>query len=82
MRDNPHPLTTWLCQEKDRTQQRLADALGVSQGLISQWVNTGRPIAPRHCIKLSRITGIPLDKLRPKDWHLIWPADADQEETR
>ncbi len=30
-------------------QEALADYLGITQGLVSQWVNGKRPIAAHHC---------------------------------
>lgn len=41
--------------EKQGGQGQLADAIGVSQGLISQWVS-GAPIHPRHFSEIARAT--------------------------
>ena len=49
---------------KANTQQGLADSLGVSQGAISQWI-ASREIPIKRVRKISRITGIPADKLHP-----------------
>ncbi|WP_299942160.1 helix-turn-helix domain-containing protein [uncultured Microbulbifer sp.] len=39
------------------TQQKLADALGIkSQGQVTQWVTGRRPIPPKRCIPIERIT--------------------------
>ena len=42
-------------------QVKLALALGISQGAVSQW----RRVPVHHCLKLSQLTGIPLYEMRP-----------------
>lgn len=38
-------------------RQKLADALGVSPSMISQWVTGHRPIAARHVLPIEAATG-------------------------
>lgn len=38
------------------SQQKLADAIGVTQSLVSQWLH-GAPIHPRHFKKIESATG-------------------------
>jgi len=49
---------------EDNTQQQLAQKLGVSQGAISQWITNGE-IPIKRVRDVSRITGIPSNKLHP-----------------
>jgi DNA-binding transcriptional regulator YdaS (Cro superfamily) len=42
---------------KQSTQLQLAEALGVSQGLISQWVLGKTKITPQKAIEIERATG-------------------------
>lgn len=58
------------------TQIEFAKQLGVTQGLISQWVVGRRPIAPAQCISIERLTKgqVTRQELRD-DWQDIWPTD-------
>lgn len=46
------------------TQTALAASLGVTQGAVSQWMSAG-VVPVRRAAQLNRLTGIPLDQLRP-----------------
>ncbi|BET09409.1 transcriptional regulator [Pandoraea sputorum] len=67
-------LATYLSSQKI-TQAAFAVSLGVSQGLIYQWLTGRRPIAPDKCVAIERLTRGQVGRrdLRPNDWHLIWP---------
>ena len=41
---------------------------------VQSWRNCGIPA--RFCRRASELTGVPLERLRPDDWHLIWPELA------
>lgn len=50
-------------------QAHLAKALGVTPGLVSQWVNGRRNVAPNHCPAIEGLTGVKCEQLRPDlDW--------------
>ena len=61
---------------KGRGSQRdLADKIGITPVLISQWANALRPVPPERCVEIERATGGEVSRkdLRPEDWHKIWP---------
>ncbi|HEF4732707.1 helix-turn-helix domain-containing protein [Burkholderia multivorans] len=66
-------LPTFLSNGKHR-QRWLADALGVTQGLISQWVRKKAVPPPGRCVAIERLTGrkVTRQELRD-DWMDIWP---------
>lgn len=70
-----HPITAWLNKNADWTQLRLAEAVGVTQGQISQWVTCRRPIPIKQCVAIETVTGgfVTRKELRPSDWFLYWP---------
>ncbi|WP_269501076.1 transcriptional regulator [Burkholderia sp. IMCC1007] len=71
-------LSTYLSSRKV-TQASFAQQLGVSQGLIYQWLTGRRPVAIDKCVAIERITAGEVSRrdLRPSDWQLIWPELAD-----
>ncbi|KVT91898.1 hypothetical protein WK59_03950 [Burkholderia ubonensis] len=74
-------LATYLLNRKV-TQAAFAAQLGVSQGLVYQWLTGRRPIAADRCVVIERATqgAVSRRDLRPDDWHLIWPELAQQQE--
>nr|WP_150587114.1 helix-turn-helix domain-containing protein [Pandoraea communis] len=48
-------LDQWL-KASDTSQSALARMLGVSPGLIYQWLSGLRPVAPEHCPAIERIS--------------------------
>ncbi len=62
------------------TQTAFAKALGVSQGLVTQWVAGKTRITEKRAVQIEKFTGreVTRQELRPKDWHLIWPELATQ----
>ncbi len=56
-------LLDWM-QVNAVNQTALAARLGVTQGAVSQWMSAGT-VPVRRAVQLSRITGIPLETLRP-----------------
>lgn len=59
-------LKTYLKKTKT-TQQALADALGVTQGLVSQWINGVTPITGEQAVKIEEKTQgqVTREELRP-----------------
>ena len=60
---------------ENHTQVALAGKLGVSQGLIHQWVNEKTLVKPSRCVEIERVTHRQVMRwdLRPNDWWQIWP---------
>lgn len=56
------------------SQTALADALGVTQQTVSNWLKGG-VIRPEHCSAIERFTAGAVTRrdLRPDDWQDIWP---------
>jgi DNA-binding transcriptional regulator YdaS (Cro superfamily) len=52
----------------------LADSLGVSRAVVSLWKWRGIP--PGHCLKIHRITNVPLHQLRPDIYPAPSPCEA------
>lgn len=65
---------------KNNTKSELADTLGVSQGMISQWVNNTRPVSIKRCVDIENATNgkVTRKDLRPDDWFCIWPELLSQ----
>jgi DNA-binding transcriptional regulator YdaS (Cro superfamily) len=62
-------------EESAMSQQRLAEALNVSQGLISHWINNRKEIQPEEALKIAKISGW---QVRPHDLRPdIWPNATD-----
>lgn len=56
-------------------QAALAKAIGAHAPDLSRWASGGRPVPVPRCVPIERYTAgrVPRWKLRPQDWHLIWP---------
>lgn len=46
-------------------QASAARQLGVSAGLVWQWLNYKRPVGPSHCPHIERLSGARCEELRP-----------------
>jgi DNA-binding transcriptional regulator YdaS (Cro superfamily) len=59
------------------SQSKLADAIGVTQQTISNWLKGGA-IKAEHCSAMERFTqgAVTRVQLRPNDWQGIWPELA------
>jgi len=57
------------------SRAELASAVGVSLGMISQWVNKTRPVSTERCVAIENATNgqVTRKDLRPDDWAIIWP---------
>lgn len=49
----------------------LADALGVTSQVVSNWKTRGVP--PNKCKAIEVLTGVSVRELRPDDWGDYWP---------
>lgn len=60
---------------KALSQQEFADLIGVSQGMVYQWVRGKTPVSPPKAVRIERMTeGLVTRKdLHPDDWADIWP---------
>lgn len=56
------PLAAWF-ERSGMTQAALAEALGVTQGQVSAWASGRRLPRPETLIRLSDLTGIPVEAL-------------------
>lgn len=58
-----------------KTQQALAEAMGIRQSTVSEWKKGDRPIPIERCVQIDRLTEGRVRRwhTRPNDWHLIWP---------
>lgn len=56
-------------------QTKLAKSLGVDPQLVWQWARKARPVPISRCVPIEMATGgaVMRWRLRPDDWHLIWP---------
>lgn len=50
-----------------RSQAAFAEALGVTQGLVWQWLHGRRKVAPHHCRRIAELTqhAVTVHDLRP-----------------
>lgn len=60
--------------EEAKGQAALADAIGVKQQHVWNWLNRqGAKVPPEHCASIERVTNVKRWDLRPDDWYRIWP---------
>ena len=62
-------------------QASLSRLLDVTAAAVNQWVKGLRPVPPKHCVAIERVTEGTVTRrdLRPHDWHLIWPELVEQQ---
>ena len=53
----------------------LANALGVSPSMVTNWAKKRRPVPVKRCVEIEKLTNgmVSRKDLRPDDWHEIWP---------
>ena len=56
-----------------------ASELGVTEGMVWQWIHSYRPVAARHCKGIVSLTlgQVSLRDLRPNDWRDYWPEPSE-----
>lgn len=62
---------------KAGSQSALGRLMGHSQALVHKWLNSSKPLGEKHCVKMEKLLGIHRSRLRPEDWHDIWPELAE-----
>lgn len=68
-------------REKGFSHAAFGKTIGVSQPIMSGWVNGGS-VPEKRAVQIERATGGAVTRidLRPNDWREIWPELADFEE--
>ncbi|MEX3555197.1 MAG: YdaS family helix-turn-helix protein [Burkholderia gladioli] len=71
-------LKTYTAGARGRLAKLCRD-IGAYAPDVSRWANGSRPVPPRWCVAIERITDGAVSRrdLRPDDWHLIWPELAE-----
>jgi sulfate adenylyltransferase subunit 2 len=62
-----------LFRRSGKLQREIAEAVGRSEGAVSQWVSGDREIPPDLVLKVEEFTGIPRHHLRPDLWEKTMP---------
>lgn len=65
------------------SQNKLAEAIGVRQSVVSMWVTRQSRIPAGHCVSIERATSGAVTRrdLRPDDWAAVWPELATKRRT-
>lgn len=60
---------------RELSQQQFADKLGVSQGLVHQWITGRTPVSAKKAVLIEKRTNYEVTRkdLCPDDWDEIWP---------
>jgi DNA-binding transcriptional regulator YdaS (Cro superfamily) len=68
-----HKTPIELASDAVGSAKKLADLLGVSVQVVSNWRDRGIPI--ERCVAIENATGgkVTRRELRPDDWRSIWP---------
>lgn len=68
------------------SQVALAASLQVTPVTVSQWLRSpgarnARPVPPKQCVRIERVTqgAVTRRELRPDDWEEIWPEAARED---
>jgi sulfate adenylyltransferase subunit 2 len=67
-----------LFRRSGKLQREIAEAVGRSEGAVSQWVAGDREIPPELVLKVEEFTGIPRHHLRPDLWEKTMPNAVSQ----
>lgn len=67
-------IATYLSTKKI-SQASFALLIGVSPGLVYQWMTGRRPVSVEKCVLIERVTNGAVSRrdLRPHDWRDLWP---------
>jgi len=71
-------LNAWTGEQRGRSLW-LANALGVTPPVVSDWCTGKKQVPLERCVAIERATGGEVSRrdLRPDDWQDIWPELAD-----
>jgi DNA-binding transcriptional regulator YdaS (Cro superfamily) len=71
-------ITAYL-KKHDIPQNRFAEMLDVSAGMVNQWVSGYRPVSPEKSVIIEQITKGEVSRkdLHPNTWRGIWPELKD-----
>jgi DNA-binding transcriptional regulator YdaS (Cro superfamily) len=60
---------------QNTSQADFARLIGVSPGLVYQWLEKIRPVSAEQCVAIEQATNgeVTRKDLRPDDWEKIWP---------
>jgi sulfate adenylyltransferase subunit 2 len=67
-----------LFRRSGKRQREIAEAVGRSEGAVSQWVSGDREIPADLVLKVEEFTGIPRHHLRPDLWEKTMPNAVDE----
>lgn len=72
-------LNEWIKDQRGRSLA-IAQAIGVSAPVVSDWVTGKKQIPVERCVMIERATSGAVTRIdmRPNDWQQIWPELATQ----
>lgn len=78
--NNQMKFNEWVNSQRGRSLA-IAQALGVTPPVVSDWVNGKKSIPLERCMPIERATGgaVTRKDLRPDDWQDIWPELVSHE---
>jgi len=54
-----------LIESRFKNQSEMAQSIGVSQGLVSEWLSGNKKPSGQKCLLIHKKFGVPLHELRP-----------------
>ena len=74
-------LKAYLATRDRSVSAQLAETLGISASLLCQMASGRAQISPARCVAIENATGgaVTRQRMRPDDWHMIWPELADED---
>lgn len=74
--------TEWVTAKRGRSLA-IAQALGVTPPLVSDWVTGKKQIPSQHCKAIQALSDgeVTCQEMRPDDWQMWWPELASVDQT-
>lgn len=74
-------LKAYLATRDRSVSAQLAETLGISASFLYQMASGHAQISPARCVAIENATGgaVTRQRMRPDDWHMIWPELADED---